>query len=242
MIFGNLLALPQRSVKRMLAYSSVAHAGYLLVGVVSASVAGAREKALAGILFYLAAYAATAIGAFAIVGALERRARLDDEPVDPWDLERFAGLARRRPALAFAMSVFLLSLARHPAHRRLRREALHLPGGRRSAALRPRDPGPPDERDGRLLLPPRGRLHVHACRPRGRARRSLPRPRCRSRSQRPWPSSCCSGSWRIRSYASRRRPAPSCCSPSWGLSAPVRAALRAVPAGARTFRRAGRRR
>ncbi|HSD20295.1 MAG TPA: NADH-quinone oxidoreductase subunit N [Anaeromyxobacter sp.] len=114
MIFGNLLAVPQRSVKRMLAYSSVAHAGYLLVGVVSASVAGAREKALAGILFYLAAYAATAIGAFAIVGALERRARLDDEPVDPWDLERFAGLARRRPALAFAMSVFLLSLAGIP--------------------------------------------------------------------------------------------------------------------------------
>jgi NADH-quinone oxidoreductase subunit N len=114
MVFGNLLAVPQRSVKRMLAYSSVAHAGYLLVGVLSASVAGAREKALAGMLFYLAAYAATAIGAFAVVGAVERRARLDDEPADPWDLERFAGLARRRPALAFAMSVFLLSLAGIP--------------------------------------------------------------------------------------------------------------------------------
>jgi NADH-quinone oxidoreductase subunit N len=98
----------------MLAYSSVAHAGYLLIGVVSASVAGAREKALAGLLFYLAAYAATAIGAFAIVGALERRSRLGDEPVDAWDLERFSGLARRRPALAFAMAVFLLSLAGIP--------------------------------------------------------------------------------------------------------------------------------
>jgi NADH-quinone oxidoreductase subunit N len=114
MIFGNVLALPQRSVKRMLAYSSVSHAGYLLVGVVSAAVAGAREKALAGMLFYLAAYAATAIGAFAVVGALERRARLDDEPADAWDLERFAGLGRRRPALAFAMAVFLLSLAGIP--------------------------------------------------------------------------------------------------------------------------------
>jgi NADH-quinone oxidoreductase subunit N len=114
MLFGNLLALPQRSVKRMLAYSSIAHAGYLLVGVVSAAVAGAREKALAGILFYLATYSATAIGAFAVVGALERRARGDEEPQDAWDLQRFAGLAARRPALAFAMAVFLLSLAGIP--------------------------------------------------------------------------------------------------------------------------------
>ncbi len=114
MIFGNLLALPQRSVKRMLAYSSIAHAGYLLIGVVSAGVAGARQKALAGILFYLAAYSATAIGAFAVVGTVERRARGEDEPADAWDLARFSGLARRRPVLAFAMAVFLLSLAGIP--------------------------------------------------------------------------------------------------------------------------------
>jgi len=114
LVFGNLLALPQRSVKRMLAYSSIAHAGYLLIGVVSAAVAGARGKALAGILFYLAAYSATAIGAFAVVGALERRTRGDEERADAWDLARFSGLARRRPALAFAMAVFLLSLAGIP--------------------------------------------------------------------------------------------------------------------------------
>ncbi len=114
MIFGNLLALPQRSVKRMLAYSSIAHAGYLLVGVVASAVAGAREKALAGILFYLAAYTATVIGAFAVVGALERPNRGDLESADAWDLDRFAGLGRRRPALAFAMAVFLFSLAGVP--------------------------------------------------------------------------------------------------------------------------------
>jgi NADH-quinone oxidoreductase subunit N len=114
MIFGNLLALPQRSVKRMLAYSSIAHAGYLLVGVVSAGAAGAREKALSGLLFYLAIYSATAIGAFAIVGVLERRAHGDNEPADAWDLQRFAGLAARHPGLAFAMAVFLLSLAGIP--------------------------------------------------------------------------------------------------------------------------------
>jgi NADH-quinone oxidoreductase subunit N len=114
MFFGNLLALPQNSVKRMLAYSSIAHAGYLLVGVLAASAAGAREKALSGILFYLASYTASAIGAFAVVGAVEQKARKDDEPAKPWDLARFAGLAKRRPALAFAMAVFLLSLAGVP--------------------------------------------------------------------------------------------------------------------------------
>ncbi len=114
MIFGNLLALPQRSVKRMLAYSSIAHAGYLLVGVVAAAAAGARDQALAGILFYLAAYSATAIGAFAVVGAIERRGRAEDERADAWDLDRFAGLAKRRPALAFAMAIFLFSLAGIP--------------------------------------------------------------------------------------------------------------------------------
>lgn len=114
MIFGNLLALPQRSVKRMLAYSSIAHAGYLLVGVVVSAVAGARQTALAAVLYYLATYTATVIGAFAVVGALERRGGPDDEPLDAWDLERFSGLARRRPALAFAMAVFLLSLAGIP--------------------------------------------------------------------------------------------------------------------------------
>jgi NADH-quinone oxidoreductase subunit N len=98
----------------MLAYSSIAHAGYLLVGVLSAAVAGAREKALAGLLFYLAAYSATAIGAFAIVGALERRTASGDDAADQWDLQRFSGLAARRPALAFAMAVFLLSLAGIP--------------------------------------------------------------------------------------------------------------------------------
>ncbi len=115
MIFGNWLALTQKSVKRMLAYSSIAHAGYLLVGVVSAAAAGARQGALSAILFYLASYTATVIGAFAVVAVLERRGKsLDDEPVDAWDLERFAGLGRKRPGLAFAMSVFMVSLAGVP--------------------------------------------------------------------------------------------------------------------------------
>ncbi len=114
MVFGNLLALPQRSVKRMLAYSSIAHAGYLLVGVVAGAAAGAREQAVSSVLFYLAAYTATVIGAFAVVGALERRGAPGEEPADQWDLTRLSGLARRRPGLAFVMAVFLLSLAGVP--------------------------------------------------------------------------------------------------------------------------------
>jgi NADH-quinone oxidoreductase subunit N len=115
MAAGNLLAVPQRSVKRMLAYSSIAHAGYLVVGVVVAGHPAAREQALSSVLFYLAIYSATVIGAFAVVGALEGRgATPADEPEDAWDLDRLAGLGRRRPMLALAMAVFMLSLAGVP--------------------------------------------------------------------------------------------------------------------------------
>jgi NADH-quinone oxidoreductase subunit N len=114
MLFGNLLALPQRSVKRMLAYSSIAHAGYILVGVVSAGATGAREGSLSAVLFYLAAYTATVVGAFAVVGAMERRGGPDEEHADTWDLSRVAGLAKRRPAIAFVMAVFMFSLAGLP--------------------------------------------------------------------------------------------------------------------------------
>ncbi len=114
MIFGNLLALPQRSVKRMLAYSSIAHAGYLLVGLVAAGAAGARSDAMTSVLFYLAVYAATVVGAFAVVAVTERRSSPGEEAADTWDLTRLAGLARRRPSLAFAMAVFMVSLAGVP--------------------------------------------------------------------------------------------------------------------------------
>jgi NADH-quinone oxidoreductase subunit N len=114
MVFGNLLALPQRSVKRMLAYSSIAHAGYLLVGILAAGAMGARQTAVASVLFYVAAYTATVIGAFAVVALLERQTAPGEELSDAWDLSRLAGLSKRRPGLAFAMAVFMLSLAGVP--------------------------------------------------------------------------------------------------------------------------------
>ena len=111
MLVGNFLAVPQRSVKRLLAYSSIAHAGYILLGVAASAASSARAGAAEGILFYLAAYTVTGVGAFAVVAALER---LDGEGPMSWDLDRFAGLARKRPALAFAMALFMVSLAGIP--------------------------------------------------------------------------------------------------------------------------------
>ena len=103
MTVGNLLAIVQSNIKRMLAYSSIAHAGYLLV----AMVAGGKQGGSA-LLFYLLAYAATNLGAFGVVVALARRGEPNEE------IDRYAGLGLRRPLLAMAMAAFMLSLAGVP--------------------------------------------------------------------------------------------------------------------------------
>jgi len=103
MILGTVVGVAQTSVKRMLAYSSIAHAGYLLVGLVAASSAGK-----AAILFYLVAYAVTNLGAFGVLAALTTA----DRPHD--DIRDFAGLWHERPGLAGLLTVFLLSLGGFP--------------------------------------------------------------------------------------------------------------------------------
>lgn len=107
MTAGNLLALAQTSLKRMLAYSAIAHAGYLLVGIV-ASTPSADDPAARGILFYLLAYALMNLGTFALVTFVSNS---DGEKVY---LNGYAGLARRNPVVALTMTVFLLSLAGIP--------------------------------------------------------------------------------------------------------------------------------
>ncbi|MEI7705515.1 MAG: NADH-quinone oxidoreductase subunit N [Deltaproteobacteria bacterium] len=115
MVVGNLFALPQRNVKRMLAYSSIAQAGYLLVGVIAASRPESRAQGTSAVLVYLAAYAVTVIGAFSVLAVMEKREPTPDAgSADAWDVSRFAGLASRRPWLAFAMAIFMLSLAGVP--------------------------------------------------------------------------------------------------------------------------------
>jgi NADH-quinone oxidoreductase subunit N len=111
MILGNLFAVPQRSVKRMLAYSSIAHGGYLLVAVAAMAGAPPRPEAVQGLLFYLAAYGATVIGAFGVVAIIERKLALAGAGDD---LSSWAGLSERHPGLAAAMSLFMVSLAGIP--------------------------------------------------------------------------------------------------------------------------------
>ncbi len=109
MTFGNLSALHQTNIKRMLAYSSIAHAGYLLLGVVAtANGNGASNDARAAVLFYLAGYTATTIGAFAVIAWVGSR---DDERLE---LDDWAGLAVRHPGAAFTMLLFLLSFGGVP--------------------------------------------------------------------------------------------------------------------------------
>jgi len=118
-IVGNVIAVAQSNIKRMLAYSSIAHAGYLLIGVVSAGSAiglssnGGRSLLLAtesmtAVMVYLFAYMFMNMGAFAIIISLGRA----DDPCE--SLQDYAGLARRRPVTAMLMTVLLLSLAGIP--------------------------------------------------------------------------------------------------------------------------------
>jgi NADH-quinone oxidoreductase subunit N len=108
MILGNVLAIAQSNIKRLLAYSSIAQAGYILMALVPYGNGDVSQDAIASALFYLMAYAITTFGAWAVVIALEksegRGLALDD----------YAGLARKYPALAAAMTVFMLSLTGVP--------------------------------------------------------------------------------------------------------------------------------
>ena len=108
MSVGNLLTLQQTNIKRLLAYSSIAHAGYALIGVVAFSQGLAiKELGAASVIFYLAAYIATNLLAFGIVMAFSRVTGLDD-------IRDYAGMSRRNPWLALMMLAAFLSLAGMP--------------------------------------------------------------------------------------------------------------------------------
>jgi NADH-quinone oxidoreductase subunit N len=107
---GNLVAIVQTNIKRMLAYSSIAHAGYALIGVVVAGRQGgvAASTGLPSVLLYIAIYSFMTLGAFALVGMLRKEGQESD------NIEDYAGLAKREPLAAFFMLVFLVSLAGIP--------------------------------------------------------------------------------------------------------------------------------
>ncbi len=102
-LLGNIVAVVQSNIKRMLAYSSIAHAGYLLMGLVAQS-----ERGWAGMLFYAAAYLFMQLGAFVVVAIVER------ENEQRLELNDYAGLSRRHPVLAALMAIFLFSLTGLP--------------------------------------------------------------------------------------------------------------------------------
>jgi NADH-quinone oxidoreductase subunit N len=111
MTVGNLAALGQDNIKRMLAYSAIAHTGYIMVGLVVFATADNRQVAEAGVqsvLFYAVAYAFMNLGAFAVVAALQRRPGVTSQ------ISTFSGLGYRAPVLALAMTIFLLSLVGIP--------------------------------------------------------------------------------------------------------------------------------
>lgn len=105
MVVGNVMALAQTNVKRLLAYSSIAHAGYVLVGLAAGSAAG-----YSGALFYLLVYAVMNIGAFGVMGLLE----WDEKQGREQTLSSLAGIGERRPVVAVTMSVFMFSLIGFP--------------------------------------------------------------------------------------------------------------------------------
>ena len=149
LVLGSVLALRQRDVKRMLAYSSINHAGFILLGVEAATTRGVSAS-----LYYLFAYTFMTIGSFAVVTVLGREGDGDH------DLTRYRGLAQRQPLLALCLRRPAAGPGRGPVHHRSVGQAAGRPGhgvGRRGAAGRHRHG---DRRHRGLLLPPGGRAHV----------------------------------------------------------------------------------
>ncbi|MTI79884.1 MAG: NADH-quinone oxidoreductase subunit N [Firmicutes bacterium] len=102
MVIGNLLAIPQTNIKRMLAYSSIAQAGYILVGLVAATEAGVK-----GVMFYSFLYVFATMGAFVVVTAVYDKVKSDE-------IADYAGLAQRAPLLAVVLTISMLSMAGIP--------------------------------------------------------------------------------------------------------------------------------
>ncbi|HXG47404.1 MAG TPA: proton-conducting transporter membrane subunit, partial [Methylomirabilota bacterium] len=107
-LYGNLCAIPQRGLKRLLGYSSIAHAGYLLLGIAAMAAAGKSPAAGAtAVLYYLAGYLFTVLAAFAVLCVVLRGVEGDD-------ISALAGLSRRSPLLAATMTLAMVSLAGVP--------------------------------------------------------------------------------------------------------------------------------
>lgn len=102
MLLGNLVAIRQSSLRRLLAYSAIAHAGYMLLAIMAHT-----QQSLAALLYYVVTYALATLGAFGVIAVVEQQTG-DDQ------LSSFDGLSRQAPVLAFCLAIFILSLAGIP--------------------------------------------------------------------------------------------------------------------------------
>jgi NADH-quinone oxidoreductase subunit N len=109
MLYGNVVALKQNDVKRLLAYSSIAHAGYIMVGFIAVT-----PSAINAILFYLVSYVLMQLGAFIILGMVEAKQEVNEDNPNRNDFEYYKGLGKSHPMLASILSIFLFSLAGIP--------------------------------------------------------------------------------------------------------------------------------
>lgn len=109
MLYGNVVALAQTNIKRLLAYSSIAHAGYIMVGFININVFASEA-----VLFYLVSYILMQLGAFVIIGIVEEKPEWETNSELRNTLEGFKGLGKRNPGLASLLSIFLFSLAGIP--------------------------------------------------------------------------------------------------------------------------------
>lgn len=110
MTIGNVLALLQTSVKRTLAYSSIAHSGYMLVGVIAGPADAFARSGIAAVMFYLLSYGVMSTGTFAVLAALERKPGAEGEPREVDQFDDLRGLTASQPVLGWVMTVCSLSL------------------------------------------------------------------------------------------------------------------------------------
>jgi NADH-quinone oxidoreductase subunit N len=151
MIVGAVLSVTQTDMKRLLAYSSIAHAGFILVGVLSMERTG-----VSGVLFYLAAYGLTTIAAFAIVGLVREGGS------EATHLSQWTGLGKRHPVDGGRVRLPPAGVRRHPADLGLHREVRRLQAGsgERHCRRGPRGPRPVVQRHHGVRLRPNHRPHV----------------------------------------------------------------------------------
>lgn len=109
MLYGNVVALVQSNIKRLLAYSSIAHAGYIMVGFMLVN-----PGSMHAVLFYLITYIFMQLGAFIVVGVVEEKAAITQDPALRTNIESYKGLGKTNPGLASLLSIFLFSLAGIP--------------------------------------------------------------------------------------------------------------------------------